>query len=831
VISFLVERQVIDHDFVVDRIVPRHPNLLPLADVISGLIQIARMCVRITARVGDIVNRDEFRRDNRFRAIMFAFWDQIDSRFRSSSNAARCIGFSLATSDIYRNIVVLFAAQHVSTLIPEDETCGGSLHVSVDVVKAARYTLYGSHFERLGANSMFMFESCGSLVPRLIAGVFVVCLTTVGQAAEVAVLPTTLGFPPGSADTSTQSVFVQPVRSGSLKIDSVVVEYISGPDDTRLDTAAAKVVEFTPGASGTSVPIKLELTRLAFSRPGPYKIGLRLKGQRTPEAAPQQPQPAAPALFDELVELSLTRAAAQITINLPHNSRVTIDRGFPWNEGRLSISISVTQNAGPEVEGLKFNAGSILRSSDSDLVPGHIDLNPPELKVASGSGTGTLMFTNFKRAGDFKTDLTFVSPNLARPVSVPIAIRVKDNWVLPLLVILAGVFAGAAVHVLARIWRPHQLSAYRLAQLQTRLDALANAIGETRTRSEYERLLTRLYNLTEGIDIDVTTDQAVQQLETDIAALQDKLAKVEAEANDALKQLRDSLEKARTDLAPYEGSVVKELGDLENRVARCSELYATGRSEEALACIKAEKENLDRTRARLANKALDAMTKEIDGLPNDQKAQLLAKAQQAADDLKKPSADIGLILSVLRKAIDSTTKSTRDFASLTAAPLLQMTITVSAPPEARRAGAPLQFTITEAPRKDVKGVTWSFEGLRMPGNLSISRRFPVPGRYLVTAEVEYKNGGVDSTAPFRLVVLPSEAQSVAQRIRQNIRAADIGVLVLSVAVAAVSGLLDRYSDKAFGTVADYCWAFLWGFGIDSVVRGFGATFTRLTART
>jgi hypothetical protein len=31
-------------------------------------------------------------------------------------------------------------------------------------------------------------------------------------------------------------------------------------------------------------------------------------------------------------------------------------------------------------------------------------------------------------------------------------------------------------------------------------------------------------------------------------------------------------------------------------------------------------------------------------------------------------------------------------------------------------------------------------------------------------------------------------------------------------------------------VADYCWAFLWGFGIDSVVRGFSASFTRLNAK-
>ena len=161
----------------------------------------------------------------------------------------------------------------------------------------------------------------------------------------------------------------------------------------------------------------------------------------------------------------------------------------------------------------------------------------------------------------------------------------------------------------------------------------------------------------------------------------------------------------------------------------------------------------------------------------------------------------------------------------------QMTITVSVPPEGRRVGTLLQFNITEKARKKIDGVTWTFEGIRLPGaSLSISRSFPIPGRYLVTAEIKYKDGDTDRTAALRLVVLPSEAQSLAQRIRQNIRAVDIGLLALSVIVAAVSGLLDRYSDKAFGTLADYSWAFLWGFGIDNVVRGFSATFTRLNAR-
>jgi tetratricopeptide (TPR) repeat protein len=668
----------------------------------------------------------------------------------------------------------------------------------------------------------------------LAAGSLAAALPGLLSAAELGVTPSALGLPPAGAQTSTQTIFLHATRAGALKVNSVIVEYVSGPDDTRLDAAAAKVVDFTPGVSGPTIAINIALTRSPFVRAGTYKIALRVKGERMPEASQQSQPVQQPTPVEELVELSLTRAAAQITVNIPNSSRVVIDRGFPWKKGGTAVAFSVAQNSGPAIERLNFTASAVTRSSDSELLPGKINLVPPDIAVTNGTAPGTLTFSEFSRAGDFQTNLTFTSPALAQPVVVPLLIRVKDGWPLPLLVILAGVFAGAAVYFLVRTWRPRQLSAYRLAQLQSRLDALSNAIEETTTRSDYDRLLTRLYNLTEGIDIDATTDQAIGQLEIDIAALQAKLAKVEADANDALKQLRDALTRARSDLTPYARQAAGKLGEIEKEVARCTELYAMGRSEAALACIKAAKDKLDDTRAGLAEAALDTMRNEIDSVPEDKKAELLGKANQAAENLKKPSADIGQILATFRRAIDGAKgTTTADYIPMAAvaAPPAQMAIAVSTPPEARRAGTQLQFTITPAARKQVDSVTWSFEAIRVSGtSLSVTRIFPIPGRYLVTAEIRYRDGDSDSAAPLRLVILPSEAQTLTQRIASNIRGVDYGLLAVSIVVAGISGLLDRYSYKAFGTLADYCWAFLWGFGIDNVVRGFGATFTRLSAR-
>lgn len=680
---------------------------------------------------------------------------------------------------------------------------------------------------------------CKAIWKWAIVGALAVTSNSMVHAAEVTVLPTTLGLPPGVAETSTQSVFLHAVRPGSLKIDRVDIEYVSGPDDTRLDAGAADIVEFASGASGVTVPVKVKLTRSAFSRPGTYKIGLRLSGERIPEPPAQQPAqatppaPQPPTPVDELVELPLTRVAAQISVNLANNSRVTINRGFPWNAGNLVVSISIAQDGGPEIGSVKFKANAVTRSSDNEIVPGYIGILAPEMKVANGSGSGMLVFTDFERAGDFQTNLTFASPSLAKPVSVPITIRVKDNWVLPLLVILAGVFLGAAVHFFVRIWRPRQLSAYRLAQMQVLLESLRRAIGTEATSNEYDRLLVRIQNLTAGIDIDQTADQQIQQLENDITALQTKLAQTDAAANEALKQQQKDLEKAVDDLQPFGGP--GDLTQIRSELLRWTQLYADGRAEEALDGLNALKGKFANTRTRLAQAAIQTMRGEIaaSGLGAEQKKDLDDKAQRATASLAQPAADIGQILGDVRAAVDLAKGTSRDAdAGPQQPPIVRREIIANLAPDDWVAGEPLQFRIE--PRPDmVKAIRWTFETSHLSSGASptITRTYPIAGRFIVAAEIEHEDGMIEPVPALRITILPSEAGTLLDRIRNDIRRVDFGLLILSVIVASVSGLLDRYSDKAFGTVADYCWAFLWGFGIDNVVRGFSATFTRLNAKS
>ena len=100
-------------------------------------------------------------------------------------------------------------------------------------------------------------------------------------APEVMVHPDSLGLPLTAGETVTQSLFLSAAQSGSLTIDSINVEYITGRDDARLSTSAAGIVDFTSGASGTTIPVGVSLTRKEFSYPGTYKIGLRIRGKHS----------------------------------------------------------------------------------------------------------------------------------------------------------------------------------------------------------------------------------------------------------------------------------------------------------------------------------------------------------------------------------------------------------------------------------------------------------------------------------------------------------------------------------------------------------------------
>src|SRR5262249_33253367 len=94
-------------------------------------------------------------------------------------------------------------------------------------------------------------------------------------------------------------------------------------------------------------------------------------------------------------------------------------------------------------------------------------------------------------------------------------------------------------------------------------------------------------------------------------------------------------------------------------------------------------------------------------------------------------------------------------------------------------------------------------------------------------EIEVEGGRPASEIePFSLTVLPDRTELQIEDVRRKLAASEWLMTGLALVVAPVTGMLALYAGKNFGTLADYLTAFLWGFAIDTGVRGFAETFRR-----
>ena len=103
------------------------------------------------------------------------------------------------------------------------------------------------------------------------------------------------------------------------------------------------------------------------------------------------------------------------------------------------------------------------------------------------------------------------------------------------------------------------------------------------------------------------------------------------------------------------------------------------------------------------------------------------------------------------------------------------------------------------------------------------------GSYQVTAEILDKVE-VHRTVTTGITILASPTETRRRKVIEEIRKQEQVLSAIALFLAIAGGVLFLYYGKPFGTLSDYITAFLWGFGLDSGVKGFAATFTKITAK-
>jgi hypothetical protein len=208
------------------------------------------------------------------------------------------------------------------------------------------------------------------------------------------------------------------------------------------------------------------------------------------------------------------------------------------------------------------------------------------------------------------------------------------------------------------------------------------------------------------------------------------------------------------------------------------------------------------------------------------------------DDAGKKLPGIAQAIETLRGRIpragrpDLQKAAPRLHAVLQPPPQAKASLTVLGAPAERSTDVPIRFKIDDPASQLQAGD--KFRWYLGDGSTAITdvpetrHRYSADDNYTVLVEVvRGAPGAVVRDLSAALTVLAGRNERRRAGILKQIQFADVLFTVVALFLACLTGLLYLYVGKTFGTLSDYILAVLWGFGIDSSVRGFAAVTKKI----
>ena len=671
---------------------------------------------------------------------------------------------------------------------------------------------------------------------RLREGLVLLCgLLCIGQFARA--------DEPFQVDTSTRLTY--PLRSPAdhfaiavnfdatrYTLSSVTLQPGSnGPGGTPLLPDDATVSLATEASLGHAM-LDVKPRAAGFRFPGEYRIALNLVGRTLDSAA---------KTVTGNVTLSITRLEPQIDIQGMSGRSTTLYRTFPWSAAAGSVQYpfqSLTSSDAAELSvtplGLEWiKTHELVSDAMLSVVPASFSLQPgrPQNLVVT--------FAALKFAGDFATTLAFDSDSFAKQHRLEILVHVKDLPWIPLLVILLGVGGGAAVTWMSGTRRNTLRTRYRLSELRLRLQKLAPAIVTPARADRYREVTAAIDELERSSHVDRVADSELVAVTSQVADLEKTLAATQAEVIDQLAALDAQVAALKTALLGDVPDIVERTRPVSAKVDAVRAMDRGGQYEYAAQQVVA------------AEKLYQAVSRDVRAtVIEDLSLKISAYLSAGAD--KSLNAKINELRRLVTGApLEDFMGALRDLygdlqhvgfapqiraglqragAPAPAAP--DYSILVKTAERSRMTGQRIDMDIVVGNGKPVPDrIVWNFGNGTLDVAAGVLQASPVydwPGPYTVSAQL-YR----DADASFQEAATASlsiQAGSAARQVAGAMGALVRNeILVVSVAMllAAVTGLLQLYVDKSFGSADDYLVALLWGFGVEKSIRGFNAVYSSL----
>lgn len=493
---------------------------------------------------------------------------------------------------------------------------------------------------------------------------------------------------------------------------------------------------------------------------------------------------------------TLTVIKPEISSQSLKDSQIVLNRSLPWcgatDEfpfdlllGGTSPAAGVTfgSHVGPAADNAtaRFGSVSVGRAHGAERIRNYV---PP------GLSRWTLYFDGFPSAGTFPVTLLIHTPGAAAPVETAFKVIVTDAPLLPLLAIAAGVLLALAVQLIANRFRPHEENRLRVLELLSavqKLRATTSDAGHGTTLDGFEAGLRDAEVLTDDRSFAAAKAQ-LDAIGNDIAAERKKIQDERIAANDLLAIVEDSINRALAapNLAAGEMAIVQQLQQQANGAA--AEI-------KALHYLSAN---------RTLTQVQTALAPIIQSLP-----------------LAAPAA------AGIRRA--------RRGGAGAAAPAAAGTPTLDVDDDesALVTGRELSFIIgnPDATWTGAASIRWNFGDGTTPPPTSTPRAlhtYQSAAAYSVSASARDAQDAELAKLSLRIAIALSPEERARANARKSLDSYDFAVSAISVIVAVATGMWLLYAGKAFGTLAQYTEAFVWGFGIDNTVRGFTSVMKKVS---
>lgn len=571
--------------------------------------------------------------------------------------------------------------------------------------------------------------------------------------------------------------------------------------------------------------------------------------------------PASSSVIKASANVTITRPAAEINIEDVKDQTIQVFRSWPGSSGAQDFALYLLSTNKVSIDDVKASGQGVFVTKTKVLVPGELIVTAAQASESNahsttngGSDPGVIKLNvnarNLARAGYFDTSVVVDSPGFAERKIIPLHINVSDIVIWPLLVIFAGVAAAFVVNQLAGKWRKRQLNRRTILGLQSELGHFRRVVKSPENAAIVDAMWRSLRGVEEANELDDQTKVTaeLEKIETELTEFRKSFVEAKAKCQTDLGNMQhdiDLFEQQFTDLTQNDERSLHSLKDRLDDAKRLLNDDQLDYAAEKLVSIRLLFSDLRKS-------LLSRYFEDLQKLYNDEKSDsnksdpdsetliseikgLLAagKLDEAGTQLEK----LKLTIEQFSDANNVLSARSTSPTTIESPPILSLAertrIEIKTPPRDRTTDNTIDFEIVDAENltepDDV--FRWNFGE---PGSQEEtagkknSHKYSEFDDYFVTVDVLRTN----NLAKIRslsepLTVLPGAKTVKSRTILQNIKIGDLVLSLVAVVLASLTGLLALYIGQAFGTISDYVVAFLWGFGIDSSVRGFAAVLAKL----